>query len=226
MLARLTLCLFTQLNAIRSILARPTLSIGTVSGHLVKQPIGACWASSSRFNGHRKPVSLQQHPIPVRTRAQSVAFTASHRIASRHSLSILYCRAVTLYVRYLLCMHGTEPRTQHCGSLPFPSPALSPPSQRSPTNLGSGFKHNTASHSTVPHTSIHHQRVCMYVCAGIACRASCRSVRLEAQQRDRLIFSVLAFFLFRYVSYTYTHTYATTDCTTPNFMRTLDRTAK
>lgn len=31
MLARLTLCLFTQLNAIRSILARPTLSIGTVS---------------------------------------------------------------------------------------------------------------------------------------------------------------------------------------------------
>jgi hypothetical protein len=127
-----------------------------ISGHLVKQPIGACWASSSRFNGHRKPVSLQQYPIPVWTRAQSVAFTASHRIASRHSLSILYCRAVTLYV---LTMHGTEPRTQHCGSLPLPCP----PSQRSPTNLGSGFKHNTASHSTVPHTSIHHQRVCMYV---------------------------------------------------------------
>ncbi|KAH7193444.1 uncharacterized protein B0J16DRAFT_335256 [Fusarium flagelliforme] len=159
MLARLTLCLFTRLNAIRSILARPTLSIGTVSGRLVKQPIGACWASSSRFNGHRKPVSLQQYPIPVWTRAQSVAFTASHRIASRHSLSILYCRAVTLYV---LAMHGTEPRTQHCGSLPLPCP----PSQRSPTNLGSGFKHNTASHSTVPHTSIHHQRVCMYSLQG------------------------------------------------------------
>lgn len=139
-----------------------------------------------------------------------------HRIASHRDIPCQYCTVGQSLCTYLLCMErNREPNIAD----PFPCPVL----------LRNGHPQTWArvSSTTLLVTRLHRTPAYIingYVC--IACRASCRSVRLEAQHRDRLIFSVLVFFLFRYVSYTYIHTYATTDCTTPNFMRTLDRTAK
>jgi hypothetical protein len=77
------------------------------------------------------------------------AFTASHR---KLPCTLLHCRAASL--PNLFCIHRSMER--NCEpNIADPLPILS---QRSPTNLGSGFQ---AQHLlptvTVPHTGIHHQ---------------------------------------------------------------------